>query len=81
MSWKDASTREKMRTLHILETELCSYSHSLDSCRQLALHGGEQINLLRYLDSIVNCNKETCSQKVYAKFFLVPGFHIPQILT
>lgn len=41
------------------------------------------MNLLRYLDSIVDCNKETCSQKVYAKIFIISYlvFHIPQILT
>lgn len=28
------------------------------------------MNLLRYLDSILDCNMATCSQRVYAKIFI-----------
>lgn len=59
--------------LKILETELRS-THSL-SVRAGQLQadcpeGGEKMNLPRYLDSIVDCNRATCSQRVYAKIFI-----------
>lgn len=42
-----------------------AYSHSSDSCRQFVqLGGGGMINLLRYLDSIVDCNKK---KKVFSE--------------
>lgn len=50
-----------------------TYSHSSDSCRQFVqLGGGGVLNLLRYLDSIVDCNKEkkVCSEGVCNIFII-----------
>lgn len=61
-----------------------TYSHSSDSCRQFVQRGvGGMINLLRYLDSIVDCTKEIsvlrrCMQYIYN---ILSGFYIPLILT
>lgn len=55
-----------------LEAELCSHSLILTAqtaAGSLSSWGvGGMINLLRYLDSIVDCNKKKtkCSQKLYA---------------
>lgn len=58
----------------ILEAEQCSCSLLLSQLAQLQAVGhaeeGKKKSLLRYLDSIVDCNKKTCSQKVYAKIFI-----------
>lgn len=55
------------------ERELCSISIFFSRSRTAAgsLCGSERkINLLRYSDSIVDCNRATCSQRVYAKIFI-----------
>lgn len=81
MSWKDANTRQKNKNSSHFRDRAVLLLSQLGQLQAVSLAGGEQMNLLRYLDSIVDCNKETCSQKVYAKIFLISGFHIPQILT
>lgn len=61
-----------------------AYSHSSDSCRQFVqLRGwGGMMNLLRYLDSIVDCNKKgvlrRCLQYIYN---ILSGSYIPLMLT
>lgn len=66
--------RKKRETVFtFLEPELCSDSPALAKLGQLQAvcpAGREKINLLRYLDSIVDCNRATCSQSVYAKIFI-----------
>lgn len=75
MSWKEANARKKKKKdcFHILETELCSNSLTLTKLGQLQAvcpARREKMNLLRYSDSIVDCNRATCSQRVYAKIFI-----------
>lgn len=68
-----AQEKKKKDCVRILETELCSDSLTLtklDSCRQCVRLGEKRMNLPRYLDSIVDCNRATCSQRVYAKIFI-----------
>lgn len=86
MWWKEANTREKKYGLFTFSRQSWAPAHLLSQLGQLQavwLAGGEKINLLRYLDSILDRNKETSSQKVYAKIFIISYlvFHIPQILT
>lgn len=47
-----------------------TYSHKLGKLQAACPAGREKMNLLRYLDSIVDCNRATCSQRVYAKIFI-----------
>lgn len=77
MSWKEANARrgKKQKGLfsHFLEAELCSNSLTHTKLGQLQAvcpTEREKMNLLRYSDSIVDCNRATCSQRVYAKIFI-----------
>lgn len=82
-------TKKKKKDIFaFLEAELCSHSRILTAqtaAGSLSSWGvGEVvINLLRYLDSILDCNEEKkCSQKVYAIYlYILSGFNIPLMLT
>lgn len=66
-------THEKKDSFQILKTELCSdlmYSHKAGQLQAVCATGWETMILPRYLDSIVDCNRATCSQRMYAKIYI-----------